>query len=68
MERDCLMGIGLSFRVSVENVLEFDRGDGLHNFVNTTELYTLKCLVLCCVNFLSIKSPEQLDLPFRTDE
>lgn len=41
-----------------ENVLELDRGGGLHNIVsvlNTTESYTLKWLSLCYVNFTSVK-------------
>ena len=30
------------------------------NVLNATELYTLKWLILCCVNFISIKKVKQL--------
>lgn len=44
-----------------ENILELDRGDSkrLHTFVNvlnTTELYTLKWLIVCYVNFTSTRN------------
>ena len=52
------------YRVSFggdENVLELDRGGGLHSvlsILNTTERYTLKWLSLCYVNFTSVKKEE----------
>lgn len=51
------MGTGFLFGIIIINVLELDRG-GLHNIVNVlnvAEYFTLTWLILCSVNFTSIK-------------
>lgn len=55
-----LNGYGVSCGCG-ENVLELDRdGYCMHaNVLNSTELYNLVCLIVCYVNFPSIKKKDQ---------
>lgn len=54
---NCLMGTGLVSFCADENLLELDRSGGYTTLsvVNTTELFTLKWLILCYVNYTSMK-------------
>lgn len=55
MGSDCLIGMG--FLLDDENALKLDKsgGGGLHcEYTRCHWLYTLKCLILCYVNFNSI--------------
>lgn len=51
------MGTGLVSFCADENLLELDRSGGYTTLsvVNTTELFTLKWLILCYVNYTSMK-------------
>lgn len=66
--RELLNGYGVSFW-SDGNVLELDReGSEWYNIVNVliaTELFTLKCLILCYMNFNLINKKERLSRPNR---